>query len=392
MEFRLRDFQLSSGSMVKDLKDVKAGFLLKHSEADAGGFLDDAVIDTKDCTALLEDEENFFRIEAKDMDKKIEIIGDRAEGFYSLIYYNCEPLTTASFVLELENYNPGPNYLSAGYTPLPTIYTLLCFVYLGVLLLWVFYFMRGEGKRVFHIHHLMTVLICLKLLSLVFEAIEFHYKKTTGHPGGWAIAYYVFAGLKGITMFVVIALIGTGWAFIKPFLSEKDKKIFLVVIPLQILSNVAMAIIEETAPGDQGFVIWKEIFRLVDIVCCGAILVPIIWSIKHLRDAAQIDGKAKRNMEKLKLFREFYLLVVTYIYFTRIIVFLLDATLPFTLVWLGEFFTEVATLIFWGVTGYKFRPVPDNPYLSLEEEEAAEKEAKEALQMEELDTKDPSIN
>ncbi len=56
-------------------------------------------------------------------------------------------------------------------------------------------------------------------------------------------------------------------------------------------------------------------------------------------------------MEKLKLFREFYLLVVTYIYFTRIIVFLLDATLPFKLVWLGEFFTEAATLLFWCLTG-----------------------------------------
>jgi hypothetical protein len=61
---------------------------------------------------------------------------------------------------------------------------------------------------------------------------------------------------------------------------------------------------------------------------------------------------AKRNMEKLKLFREFYLLVVTYIYFTRIIVFLLDATLHYQYVWLGEFFTELATLIFWGLTGY----------------------------------------
>jgi hypothetical protein len=55
-------------------------------------------------------------------------------------------------------------------------------------------------------------------------------------------------------------------------------------------------------------------------------------------------------MEKLKLFREFYLLVVTYIYFTRIIVFLLDATLHYQYVWLGEFFTELATLIFWGLT------------------------------------------
>lgn len=36
---------------------------------------------------------------------------------------------------------------------------------------------------------------------------------------------------------------------------------------------------------------YKDIFRLVDIICCGAILIPIIWSIKHLREAAATDGK-----------------------------------------------------------------------------------------------------
>jgi len=55
-------------------------------------------------------------------------------------------------------------------------------------------------------------------------------------------------------------------------------------------------------------------------------------------------------MEKLQQFREFYLLVVTYIYFTRIIVFLLDAVLHYQYMWLGEFSTEMASLIFWGLT------------------------------------------
>eukprot|EP01090_Pellita_catalonica_P001659 TRINITY_DN1141_c0_g1_i1.p1 TRINITY_DN1141_c0_g1~~TRINITY_DN1141_c0_g1_i1.p1 ORF type:complete len:260 (-),score=27.62 TRINITY_DN1141_c0_g1_i1:145-897(-) len=224
--------------------------------------------------------------------------------------------------------------------------------------------MKGDGKQVFRIHHLLTLLILLKILALLFKAIEYHYKKSTGHPGGWAIAYYIFTGLKGITMFVVIALIGTGWTFVKPFLSERDKKIFLVVIPLQVISNVALAVIDETAPGSQGWITWKEVFRTVDIICCGAILVPIIWSIKHLRDAAQIDGKAMRNMEKLKLFRQFYLMVVTYIYFTRIIIYLMDATLPFSYSWIGNFFDEAATLAFWCATGYKFRPVINNPHFA----------------------------
>ncbi len=181
------------------------------------------------------------------------------------------------------------------------------------------------------------------------------------------IPYYIFSVMKGITLFTLLAFMGTGWAFIKPFLSERDKKIFLIVIPLQILDNVAMVILEETAPGSQTWETWKDIFRLVDIICCGAVLIPIIWSIKHLKEASQTDGKAARNMQKLQLFQQYYLMTVSYIYFTRIVLYLVEATLPFRFVWLGEFSTEMATLIYFSVTGYKFRPIPDNPYFVLDD-------------------------
>ena len=49
----------------------------------------------------------------------------------------------------------------------------------------------------------------------------------------------------------------------------------------------------------------------------------------RLRQAAAADGKAEHNIMKLTLFRQFYIMVVTYIYFTRIIVFLLAATMPY---------------------------------------------------------------
>jgi len=170
---------------------------------------------------------------------------------------------------------------------------------------------------------------------------------------------------------------------VKPFLSEKDKKIIMFVVPLQVLDNVAMIIVDYTAPGSQGWFTWKDIFRLVDIICCGAVLIPIIWSIKHLREASQIDGKVARNLQKLKLFRQFYLIVVSYIYFTRIIIFLLDATLPFKLVWMGEMFSELAALSFFSIVGYKFRPSEDNPYFKLDvgDEDAIrmEEAAKEGL-------------
>jgi hypothetical protein len=294
------------------------------------------------------------------------------EGFYNTYFINCLP-ESVSFELILVQFNfdanGNRNFLSFGYFPLPTLYGVFTGAYFVMLLAWLLIFMRNQGPNINKIHHLMTLLIVLKLLSLLFKTIEYHFIQTTGSGAGWQIVYYFFAGLKGIMLFVLIALIGTGWSFIKPFLSDKDKKIFLVVIPLQILDNIAMIVIEESAPGSQKWFTWKDIFRLVDIICCGAILVPIIWSIKHLREASQIDGKAALNMKKLKLFRQFYLMVVSYIYFTRIIVYLVDATLPYKLVWLGDLFTELATLCFFSVTGYKFRPLAQNPYFTLEEEE-----------------------
>ena len=337
--------------------EVRGACLLDASAEPGASFLDPA----SDAALVLSDASR---------GRVIKKIPPGGAGFYSVYFVNCNPLATVTFEALLTMANPGPAYLPAGEAKLPTMYAVVFLAYAALLILWLGNYMRNDdGKRVLLIHSLMTVLLVLKMVSAFFHAVELHFLNLEGHPGGWALLYYFFASLKGLMMFLVILLIGTGWSFVKPFLSEQDKKIFMIVIPLQLLDNIAMVVIEETAPGSQGFFTWTDIFRLVDIICCGAILVPIIWSIRHLREAARIDGKAARNIYKLKLFRHFYLLVVTYIYFTRVIVYLLDATLPFRLVWLGEFFTELATLAFYITVGYNFRPEVDNPYFKLAEDD-----------------------
>ncbi|GCB63428.1 hypothetical protein scyTo_0013204, partial [Scyliorhinus torazame] len=75
------------------------------------------------------------------------------------------------------------------------------------------------------------------------------------------------------------------------------------------------------------------------------------------------------NLAKLKLFRHYYVMIVCYIYFTRIIAILIKIIVPFQWKWLYQFLDELATLVFFSLTGYKFRPASDNPYLQLPQNE-----------------------
>ena len=169
-------------------------------------------------------------------------------------------------------------------------------------------------------------------------------------------------------------MIGAGWTFIKHVFTRQEKQVFLIVIPLQVLANIATIVINETEQGATRFALWNEIFTVVDLLCCAGVLFPVIWSIRHLRQAAQSDGKVAQNLRKLRLFRHFYLLVICYIYFTRSIVYLLRMTTPFAWSWLVELFEQSVTLVFYVSVGCKFRPFNDNPYLQLPTSEDQEME------------------
>lgn len=49
----------------------------------------------------------------------------------------------------------------------------------------------------------------------------------------------------------------------------------------QVLANVAYIIIESTEEGSSEYNLWKEILFLVDLICCGAILFPVVWSVSR---------------------------------------------------------------------------------------------------------------
>lgn len=167
-------------------------------------------------------------------------------------------------------------------------------------------------------------------------------------------------------MFAVIILIGTGWTYLKPFLTDRDKQLILVIVAIQILVNIAWIYVDATSPGSVGWVTWNEILLIMDIICCGLTTLPIMWSVSHLERETERDGKLAASFQRLKNFRSFYLSVLVYVYFTRIVVFLLSTMIPYDFIWVASAFREIASLVFFFYVGSLFKPQPVNPYLALE--------------------------
>lgn len=302
---------------------------------------------------------------------------------YTLVFANCIPETLVSMDVRTVMYNleggtGAKDYLSAGETVLPRLYFCLFLIYLVLSGIWIYVVVKHRATA-YRIHAFMIALVCLKTLNLICEAEDKSYIKRTGTAHGWDVLFYIFSFLKGIMLFTLIVLIGTGWSFLKPYLQGKEKKVLMVVIPLQVIANIATVVIDETGPYAKDWLAWKQMLLLVDVICCCAVLFPIVWSIKNLREAAHTDGKAAVNLMKLTLFRQYYIVVVGYIYFTRVVVYALATITAYQYAWTSILAGELATLGFYVFTGYKFQPIGHNPYFVIDEDE--EEAAAQALKM-----------
>ncbi|THU72985.1 hypothetical protein C4D60_Mb04t18010 [Musa balbisiana] len=307
---------------------------------------------------------------------------------YSLYFANCASDAAAvSMSVRTEMYNArsdgSPDYLSVGQSPVPSLYTFFAVAYAVFLGVWIYLTLFQDRLSAHRIHHLMSGLLLTKALYLVFAAEDQHYIRKTGTPHGWDVPFYLFQFLKGVLLFTVIVLIGTGWSFLKPFLQEREKKVLMIVIPLQIIANIASVVIGETGPFIKDWVTWNQVFLLIDIICCCAVLFPIIWSIRSLRETSKTDGKAAKNLKKLTLFRQFYIIVIGYLYFTRIVVYALKTIASYKYRWVSVAAEETVSLLFYIFMFNMFRPAERNQYFVLDEEE--EEAAELALREEEFE-------
>ncbi|CAH8644047.1 unnamed protein product [Schistosoma intercalatum] len=246
----------------------------------------------------------------------VRFLNTSEEGLYHLYFHNCAELNVESgkrhsvnLTLKMVEKNVN-SYLSAGQQPLPMLYAISCLAYLFLSIFW-FVYLRKSKNSVYRIHYLMLAVTVVKSISLGFHNVNYYViGKHGAHEESWAVMYYITHIIRGALLFITILLIGAGWAFIKHMLTPRERNVFLIVVPLQVLANIATIIIEESEAGAARYATWKEIFIFVDLACCGAILFPVVWSIRLLKAASQTDGKAAINRRNLRLFRHFYILVI----------------------------------------------------------------------------------
>nr|GMC77227.1 protein GPR107-like [Ipomoea batatas] len=296
------------------------------------------------------------------------VIGEEPDE-YNLIFGNCQREFHVSMKVFTEMYNVDgdeeKDFLPAGQTELPMIYFLFFAIYVCFLAVWGFVCLK-QPQTVKKIHIIMLALLVFKALRMICAAEDKMFIRKTGTPHGWDVAFYVFGFLKGITLFTVIILIGTGWSFLKPYLQEREKRLLMFAIPLQVMENIAAVVIAETGPAKKEWLVWNETFLLIDVVCCCTIFFPIFWSIRSLREASGTDGKASRNLEKLTLFKQFYVVVVAYLYFTRFGVAMIGNAVSYMHEWVVAAAAETVNLVFYLFIFYNFRPIEKNPYLAVD--------------------------
>lgn len=319
----------------------------------------------------------------------------------------------SSFELDIVNKNYDllgrVSYLTAGDVHLP-----LLFLYFSISYAMLFHFWwknikqmsttgsnvgsssdpdaKSSQQNVHAIHHMMSAVLLLKTITIFFESARYHYIQHYGHAELLSFVYYTFSFLKGMFLFTVVLLIGSGWSFFKPFLNPKEKRIILLVIILQVIDNIIIVILSQEVQGERLYDDWSAILHLVDIICCCTVLVPIVWQVNALEQSVEEteDSKSDSNGEtdsgcpvatsvekqrmlsKLQLFRSFYVLVVAYIYFTRIVVFIVASKLNYKHDWIKYLLTELGTLAFYVIVGIKFRPTEENKYAPVENDEEEE--------------------
>lgn len=217
-DITLTDFSIEG--LAPSNSSYQIGLLLRRTDSESEAQQDlEKAVENNECIldpSWRDKEDLFIDLSSPDTWKStsyVHTIANGAAGLYSLEFARCVPTGARhiQFRLQVTFSNPGPNYLSAGDAPLPSLYFIFFVAFLVATIVWILVVVQAPQyqSKVHSIHHMMTVLAVLKTITTLLESIKFHYLSLTGTSDVWAVIYYIFAACKGIMLFIVILLIGT---------------------------------------------------------------------------------------------------------------------------------------------------------------------------------------
>lgn len=265
----------------------------------------------------------------------------------------------------------GATYLSVGEAPLPTVYGCFALLFAAGAYFWFRDLQKcnssaaateGGGGRPSRIHYAMLLVAALKAATLLLQAGVYAHRNKTGGTGDFVdVVFVIVAAAKTAVLFVIVILLGSGWSISRASLGETERQLVVGVLIVQLVVNIALAVIEDTSPAaSEKVAAWRNWLRLADLVCALVVLVPIVTRAKSQHEAAVQGGdKARREAQRLTVFRSFYIITFVFLYWTRVVVPYLESHVPYLLAWLPHFLYELAAVVFYVVAMKLFHPASE---------------------------------
>ncbi|KAK7279418.1 hypothetical protein RJT34_24470 [Clitoria ternatea] len=277
---------------------------------------------------------------------------------YSLFFANCAPESSVSMIIHTELYNTDSNgfhnHLSVGQTPLPYLSFLFSITYFAFYI----FFCYSTKCSLRLIHFFVASFLFVMALSLLCVAVDKYNIMVTGTPIPFLdLPFFVLQFIPVVLLFTIIILVGINWSFFKPKIGYP---VLGIVILLQVVVNVGY-IVNKTGPD---WVTWNQVFCLVDIFSCCAVIFLMVWSIRAFNEETHTD-----YLEKLTRFTRFFMVVTGYLLFTRLVLFGFQMVVGYKYEWVTNLAQEIATLTFCVVMFYMFTTANDVYFAVVDEEE-----------------------
>lgn len=287
-------------------------------------------------------------------------------GYYTLVFYRCTPsLVQAKVGYELLNvYNGKQREIDAGEEHVGFLNFSFAFIFFALGVLW-FGLMVRNRQGVHAIHWLMLILCVVKSLELLSWSMFYWLSKHNFHHNFMRYTSWFLVSIRSCFLFMLIALLGSGWSLFSPVLSKNRKRVLFVVLILQLIVNFIHPFVVDEVVGAGNAVVWETILDLFDIICCCAVLLPSVWTIQNLEKASEDDEKAVTHLSRLRKFRDFYVVTIIYIYITRLIVPFVMIQVDYKKEWIHPLIEHCISSLYYLYTGFSFRPLKNDQYMRL---------------------------